>query len=576
MRSTFYGLEIARSGLYTSQNELNITGHNISNVDTLGYTRQRLITAAVPALAVNTQFAVDSRALSGTGVEALTVDQIRSDFTDAKYRAESSVAGYWTTYMEEFSMVEQIYNSALDQTGSSGSVLTALTNFKSALNELAKDKTNSTDIRTVVQDAGKQLAESINYVYGKLEEQHNNLNTAISLTVDQINSYAQNIANLNKQIYGYELTGSKANDLRDSRNLLLDELSGMVDIEYYQNSKGQLVVTIGGRELVDGVDYNLLAVDENGATNKLDEMSGIEPPGTQYTVKWADGLGNPGQKQEDVLRFTGGALKAYFDLRDGDTSTVMGIPYVAEQINELCRKIAEEVNEIHRQGYTMPYKEVDALTSVSPSLHHMEDDGSGNLVAGVNADGTYVWEINFSTEVDPITGTEYYPSTNGIDFFYTGNTADYRYITGKTFRLSDEVASNVNLIASSSTQMTIPDEGYPNSNQFYGDTDNMLKITALFAKENELGQPDNFESKANAMLVSVFSQQSYIKQMQKAQETRLTAVEQERASVSSVSLDEEMTNVVRFTHAYNAAARVLTAMDEELDTLINKMGLVGR
>ena len=562
MRSTFYGMEVARSGLYTSQNELNVTGHNIANVDTAGYTRQRLNTSALPALSMNVQFAVDNRATAGRGVEAQTVDQIRNLFTDAKYREESSSTSYWEVKSDEFYMVEQLFSSVLEQEQTSASIWNALDVFKTALYAL-EENPSSKDLRTNLLTAANQLTESFRYVYGKLEEQHDNLNSAVEVTVRQINELGVSIANLNRQIFGYELTGAKANDLRDERNLLLDQLSELVDIRYSEDSQGYLTVTIGGRELVKGVESYQLTVDPRGSVNQLDVLANAENAGTQYKVVWADAMGNPSTSPNDVAYIQGGELKAYIDLRDGATENNPGIPYAAELLNDLARLIAKEVNDLHRQGYTMPFTEADAIGTAANVKIYAVDSG---LLLG-----------DTMQTVTAADGTVYYESMQGINFFDTGAYNDYSKITAGSFQVSSEIKNNVFLIAASSSKVTISGEVNADGslNQQTGNAENLKRITALYDRKNELGLSDNFQDRLKSLYTSIANEMDEMNTLYASQQTRLLSISQQRQSESSVSLDEEMTNVVRFTHAYNANARVITAIDEELDVLINRLGRVG-
>ncbi len=571
MRSTFYGLEVARSGLYTAQSELNITGHNVSNVDTVGYTRQRLDTASKVIAKSVTQYALDNRYTTGQGSEALKVGQIRDLFLDKTYREENSQTSYWDTCETQFYSVEQIFNSVLEDSDSSASIYNALEDFGVALNNVSKN-VSSKDIRTTLVEAGIQLTESFNYVYGKLAEQHSNINTNIVTTVDQINDIAAYIAELNEQIFGYEMTGAQANDLRDKRNNALDELSGYVNIEYYEDLKGQMVVTLGGRELVGGAESNQLVVNPVGADNMLDILSNEAAVGKQYTVTWADELGKPSILLQDQVRPEGGKLQAYFDMRDGNSEESVGIPYVVSQLNALARKIAKEVNAIHETGYTLPFTLSDNLSGGENVMYHrMNDDGT----PAVNADGLFVMERGVQP-LQAADGTWYYPSVRGVDFFAAGNYADYSQVNARNFSLSAAILDSTHFIAGSSEQVLSPDEKYDDVNQLMGNNSKVNEIIDLFNRKDELGLPNNFASSLTTLVTSVATAEKHYINMNTAQTSRQAAVAQQRQSVSGVSLDDEMTDMVRYTHAYNAAARILTAIDDELDTLINKMGTVGR
>lgn len=568
--STFYGVEVARSGLYTAQSQLNITGHNISNVDTAGYTRQRLSTAAKVIANSTLQFALDNKSSTGQGSEALSVNQIRDLFLDVTYREEKTDTSYWQTCEKQFYMVEQIFDSVLEDDDSSASIYNALAKFSEALSDVSNN-VSSKDIRTALVEAGTALTESFNYVYGKLAEQHSNLNTNISTTVGQINDVAESIANLNYQIFGYELTGATANDLRDQRNVLMDELSGYIGYDYYEDAKGQMVISIGGRDLVNGYSSNKITVYDKGCENQLDVLNNEEVVTTQYSVVWADEFGKPGISLEDQLKVDGGSLGAYFTMRDGGTESEAGIPYVVEQLNSLARRIAEEVNAVSRKGYTLPFTQSEELTAGDTAQYHMMNaDGT----AATDSAGNYIMitGIPMQTAAD---GTQYYPSIQGVDLFEAGSKDGYAKVNAKNLSISAAALASPYLIGASSEQVLSPHEEYTDENQLMGNNENLNDIITLFSKKNDLGLPDNFSSDLTSLVTSVATSQKHNTNMVDAQETRLSAIEDQKTSISGVSLDDEMTDMVRFTHAYNASARILTTIDDELDTLINKMGRVG-
>ncbi len=579
MRSTFYGLEVARSGLYTSQNQLNVTGHNIANVETVGYTRQRLDTAALEPIAYNVQFAVDNSATAGRGVEALNVNQIRDPFLDMTYREEASDLGYWETLREEYSMIEMLYNSTLDKADGVSldtSVNGALEQFHAALSAFESDPATK-ELRTALVLSGTALTESFNYAYEKLVEQHNDVNDAIKVQVDTINDLTANIANLNRQIFAYEMTGDKANDLRDEQNLMIDQLSAIVKIDYHENSQGYLVVTLNGRELVDGVDSFKLAVESEpgfGAPNQLDVLAN-EPEASmayQYNIVWADAFGQPSKYPGDKVYVESGSLRAYLEMRD---SLDHGIPSAVEDLNNLARKIAMEINEVHINGYTMPFIEESMIGHTIDDIKRY--DANGNLIpAATDPFPTDTLEV-FDADGNLISSTDYYESTTGIAFFYI-EVGGYENLTAGNFRISDEVQLNPYLVAAAAEKVHPEggEDGAFSSNQNTGDKLNIIKIMELFDRENEMGMPDNYSDGLKALITDVSSVLANFNSLHSAQEVRVEALVSQRVSISGVSIDEEMTNIITFQHAYNANARIITAIDEELDTLINKMGLVGR
>ncbi|NCB31213.1 MAG: hypothetical protein EOM66_07365, partial [Clostridia bacterium] len=289
----------------------------------------------------------------------------------------------------------------------------------------------------------------------------------------------------------------------------------------------------------------------------------------QYSVAWADELGSPSTDPDDAVNLQSGSLKAYIDLRDGSTQGNVGIPYAIAQLNELARGIAQEINEVHREGYTLPFQEADSLGTAGTVRRYptTEDIANGGTAVTMG--------INAATMPD---GTEYYPSVQGIYFFEVGIDGDYSKITAGNLSVASEIQNNVYLIAASDERLTVSDELNDDGslNMQRGNNNNLKKITALYSNKDALGNADNYASRLKLLVTDIGTQQEKIETLESAQQTRIAAIVEQRNSISGVSLDEEMTNMVRFTHAYNANARIITAIDDELDTLINKMGVVGR
>lgn len=517
MGSTFYGLEIAKSGLFISQSEMNVSSHNIANVDTEGYTRQRIYTASVPGASNHVQFAADKSGMAGRGVTAVTVEQIRSPFLDYQYRNQNATSSKWAAKEQYFSYVEDLFNTELNKTGTvSSSISSQLKDFYSSLYRLVESPADI-EIRTNVQQNALKLTQTMNYYFDQLTGQQSTLNENVSVTVNQINQYSKQIADLNKAILGYELSGSRANDLRDKRNQLLDELSGLIDISYSEESNGNVNVQINGNYLVRGSDINQLAVAATkdnpvrpGAANRL------------YEVYWADDSGAATTKQVNVRN---GALSAYLELRDGNSKDDMGITYIIGQLNKLCQKITNDVNAIHRTGYTTP------------------NDSNGNT------------------------------SQTGVSFFKDTSAAqDGSEVTAENFALSTEVMQNAYNIAASDALVAPAGK----ENEQRGNGKIALKLAELVNHTDASGNPDNFDSVYKTIVTDLGIQMNNISSTAKTQTVMQDHLIKQRKSISGVSLDEEMTNIIKFSHAYSAASRMITAIDQQLDVLINNTGLVGR
>ena len=261
VRATFSGLEIGKSALTLSQLGLDVTGHNIANVDTNGYTRQRIISTAYDPFATIGKALPASQALIGSGVKVLIHDQIRSAYLDNRYRTVNSINSYWQKRTENLTYLESFFDNVNEET----SINYSIANFFGAVKVLAEDSVEGAP-RKLLQTAGLDLVQQLNSIYEGLIDLQETQNLAVKVTVEEINRIATDIVELNKAIYGFEVTGNIALDLRDKRNLLLDDLSAIIPIDYreYPDGRGQTVleVKIGGEILVDHDKQFELAVRE--------------------------------------------------------------------------------------------------------------------------------------------------------------------------------------------------------------------------------------------------------------------------------------------------------------------------
>lgn len=504
-RSTFYGLEIGKTGLFVSQNQLDTTGHNMSNASTVGYTRQRVSTEALPP-AVGTKFvAEDIRATSGRGVSTINIDQVRNPFLDYQYRKENSQTSCLSTKEQYFTYAESLFNNELDEMDKSTGLMNVFKGFYNSLYTLTEAPADQ-EMRANVKENAIKLTQSFNYYYSKLMEQQDTLNESVRVSVIEINEISNQIAELNKQIYTFEVNGAKANDLRDKRNLLLDNLSGIVKIDTYEDINGQLVVRTGGRTLIHHGSASQLAVNK-------DFTNPIEGEPNLYGVYWADAEGNP---TPAALTIEGGALKGYLAIRDGNSDYEVGIPRIMKLLDGVVEKVVKQVNEVHRKGYNIP------------------------------------------------TPTE--TTRNGIDFF------DPNSLRAKDMKVSSDIMTSVMNIAVSDMPVSVNGE----ANDQKGNNKIALELVGLITKTDAEGKPDNLNSIYKEMLNTISLELNNIHNNTDTQTLMLSHIDDQRASISNVSIDEEMTNLIRFNHAYKAASRVITTMDEGLDVIINQMGKVGR
>jgi flagellar hook-associated protein 1 FlgK len=497
MSGLFYGLQIAKTALAVSQKAINLTGHNISNANTAGYTRQRLIVQAIDASYPHSKISQVNKGAIGGGVSVTMVDQIRSDYLDRQFRNQNTKLGYWQTRADELEYIETVINELSDS-----SISTAMADFFDSLSDLAADP-SSKEIRTTVQQNALKMTETFNQYYDQLVDLQNTYNDSMKLTVDDINGLLNGITSYNQQIFAYELSGEKANDLRDKRNLLLDQLSGLINITCSETSGGQLVVSCDGVDLVNHTTVTLL----EARPELTGEVSG--EPG-YYEIY----LGS----SSTVFSYSGGKLQAFKDLRDSTAVDNIGVPRILQSLNTLAQSIAEQFNAIHSTGYTMPY--------------------------GATA------------------------SQTGINLFDVPS-GDYSLITAGNFALSAEVLDNVFNIAASSELIDLTAANTQAGNNIIA-----LAMVTLSASKGLPGV-DNFENYLKSTVVEVGIESATSKKNADSQQTIMDNISERKQSISGVSLDEEMIQLVSYQHSYSAAARVLTAIDEALDVLINRTGRVG-
>ena len=552
MVSTFHGLETARRGLTASQSALYTTGHNISNANTKGYTRQRVdFQATNPYNAIYGQI--------GTGVEPGQVTRIRESYLDVQYRTEYNKLGYYSSISSALAKMEDIINEPSD-TG----LQAVADKFWNSLQDLANNPQNSAT-RQVVASNGQMFAETVNYYYNSLERIQNDLGQEINVTVGNINAIISQIDELNKQIATVEPHGKLPNDLYDRRDLLVDELSKLVNVQvdtvipkqYGQPSKtavGLYEIRIVGP---NGSDYGegVKLLEVNGVTGR----SGINKFEIEYEGNGPNKLVNGikvGDKVIDDLGFggeLGGLIKSYgYQLPREDGSGYY--PEMLENLNKLTFAFAMEFNNIHTQGY------------------------------GLNSEEKAPVFFDLGIEINRETATE----AELREAFQYDPTKNY----AQMIKVNEDIIEDPSLIAAASVK-----GGYS------GDNDNAFELANIFTKDfsnyfsekvettdeagNTTEQTVSYGTVPTGLIGSFSSfyaglvgdlgvdAQSAVRNKENVQ-VLVDSVDYNRQSVSGVSLDEEMTNLVTFQHAYNASARMITVIDEMLDRIINSTGIVGR
>ncbi len=540
MQQSFFGLNIALSGLYTAQRNLDTVGHNLSNATTPGYSRQQTIQSASNPLAV-----LDGTGMVGTGSQATGVQRIRDSYLDFKYWSENVASGEWSKKAELMGEIQVTFNEP-----SKSGFVKIMEGFFDSLQELSKDPSSGAARALVVQKA-TTLTKYFNNTATHFEQFQNDLNDQVKTDVDQINIIASQIQLLNKQIYNYELTSGTANDLRDSRTKLVDQLSKLANIQAKEISYGKLPngeddvhfqITLGGKTLVDHFSSTKLNVVQR--TTKLN----AEDIGNLYDIKWEDG---------NSVNISGGELRGLLDVRDGKdgidgTPIYKGVPYYQKKLNEFVQTFAIAFNE----GYTKTstgyaYTDVGHIDGYGYDTDLMNSPTGVRFFTMLGVGGTPI------SSADLIAGV----TVGKSDPDYINQVAQqYKQITAKNFSVGSDIIDNPNNIAASETIGQ------------NGNTGVLKKLMGIRTNQSlfKEGAPEDF-MKSLVAGMGIDAQQAETFAI--TQDTLVRQVDNRRMSVSGVNLNEEMTNMIKFQQSYNAAARMIVTMGQIYDTLINKLGV---
>ncbi|MBR4992928.1 MAG: flagellar hook-associated protein FlgK [Lachnospiraceae bacterium] len=313
MPSQFFGLNIAYTGLLASNAALNTTSNNIANVSTEGYSRQQVKQEAADALRVFQKYGC-----AGAGVDTLAIERIHDDFYDNKYWNNNALVG---EYSDKAYYMKQIENYYADNGAATPGFTTIFNQMSTALQEVMKNASSTTTKAQFVSSMSS-VTEYFNNMYGNMQKLQKDVNAEIKLKIDEIDSIAAEVASINKQINILEMGGGNANELRDRRNVLIDQLSNIVDVtteeipvrdtNYPDRETGanRYIVTIaGGQTLVDDSEYNTLTCIAKKGYEKVNQsdIDGL------YDVYWENG-----QKFDLHNAAMGGALKGLVQMRDGN------------------------------------------------------------------------------------------------------------------------------------------------------------------------------------------------------------------------------------------------------------------
>ncbi|ARK32098.1 flagellar hook-associated protein FlgK [Halalkalibacter krulwichiae] len=565
MLSTFHALETARRAMMTQQYALHTTGHNIANANTEGYTRQRVNftqTESYPSVGRNSPSVPGNL---GTGVKAGSVQRIREEFLDVQYRNETNKVGYWQTRNQALTKMEDILNEPSEQGLSQQIDL-----FWTALQDLSADSEDA-GARSVVRQRAVAVAETFNFLHDSLTMIQNDYQNEIEIKRLEINSLLSQLDLVNEQIRKTEPHGYVTNDLYDEQDRLLDQLSNLVNIQVQRvasvgntnpAAEGAVTVTLiddQGKPVQNEAGQPINLVDGTGASERAQFEIEFQPNAhfvTGFTVREGNGTGT------NVLNtLPRGEMKALIEAYGYGTSPedVTGVyPNMLKELNSMAEVFATEMNNIHSIGFT--------LADQNGVVHRGGDlfDLSG-VGQGVGAAKAIKLDSNIQASLNNIAA-----SSVNINSIVSGQRQVYQDLVNAP-RDQQYFSNIVDFLTTSSNFTT----GAPTA--FAGDGTNAKRLADVkdttLSFSNDSGTISTYyQGVIGDMAVST----QEAGRMMNSSLSLQDSVEYRRQSVSNVSLDEEMTMMIQYQHAYNAAARNITMVDEMLDRIINGMGVVGR
>ncbi|HZG71725.1 MAG TPA: flagellar hook-associated protein FlgK [Chondromyces sp.] len=514
MPSTFHGLETAKRAMFTQQSALYTTGHNIANANTPGYTRQRVNFVQTEPYPAPSMNRPQIPGQIGTGVEAGSVQRMRENFLDVQYRGENNKLGYWQSRAESLSKMEDILNEP-----STSGLSAVMGQFWQSLQDLSVNPENE-GARAVVLQRGEAVVDTFHYLHDSLSVIQADIGYQVDVTLKEVNSILEQISSINQQVSEIEPHGYLPNDLYDERDRLVDKLSQHINIKVEKEPSG------GNPSPMAEGTYKITLVNKGAEGPVLVEGNQVKKIERQDHEGKISGFAVEGTTIE-VANFAQGKLKGLaesYGYRNGEQTEGIYSEMLTE-LDKLAYTFGKLFNEVHSKGYDL---EGNNGTAFFDGLDQVE-----GAAGAIRMGGLTVKEIAASTE-----------QNNGGNGTHAGNLANVSsMLLNQEYTLSGfgnpPVTINPQSISSGIETGTI--------NSFYESIIGGLGVDAQQA--NRLANNS---------------------------EILRQSVETNRQSVSSVSLDEEMTNLIKYQHAYNAAARNITIVDEMLDKIINGMGTGGR
>ena len=563
----FSALSSAKLGLLAQQLAIEVTGQNIANVETEGYSRQDVtFEANTPRHAIK----YGSMHQIGTGVRVAGIERAHDQFLFEQIMDEGDLTGSTEVKKEIFEQLEVLFNE-----GSGRSLNDALSSFFASVHDLATNARGLSERADLVSKA-EHLASTFNQTGKQLFTIQRNIDATIETEVVEINSLTTQIGKLNESIHANEPASQyKANDLRDNRDRLVKELSKKIDIQLIEESDNQISLT-----LKDGTALVL-----------KDQVFDLSTSINANNESFYDVYIDIGSTTKDITStITGGELRGYLDMRDTEVESIL------DKMNILSASFIQEFNGIHRAGFGIDGSSgLDFFSPLNVTVDHDVDNTGTAVVSMTNASPTTVsvdeFEIAFTG--DNALGVKSFTLNN---LTTNASSGTFTFTTGSTFNIKDGFAVTISGAAVSGDKVTfsVSEDAASGMSVSSTITANTKKIAAgtttngdganallMAGLQNTLSFNSvtwsgsgsgsyTFDEYYNAVVSTIgiesFSAQATLRQ----QEGIMLQLNSRRESISGVSIDEEMIKMIKFQQAYNASARMISVVDEMLDAL-NRM-----
>lgn len=549
-------LYVGASGLRSSQNALNTTAHNLANVGTSGYTRQQVL---MSDLAYNTvsRSAVGANQV-GLGVQISRVRQVREAFLDKSYRQETGRLAFYEASYGAITEIETLFGE-LEGVAFQNS----LSSLWESMEELAKDPSSTVNQNLVIQKASAFI-ERAEAVRNGLKEYQTNVNQQISDKIDRINEIGKQIKSLNNQITKIESGGVEAaNDLRDTRNLLLDELSALVKISYSEDSNGVVTVNIEDEPFVTKEYVNNIAKTADAVTgyitptwSHLGNTSVFD-----FTVDISSEINTDIGSLKALVLARGDKVGNYADITGitaeeyRDTVAMSAIQNVQAEFDQLIHAVTTKINDLLCPNIT--------ITDDSGNVYKVWDEENSAVGGNGEKPGTELFSranVSRYSDVQLVVGgvTKTYYVYNEEDLSDT--TTQY---TIGSIKINEALTKDGSLLPHLKQDGSV-------------DYDLGSRLSTIWSQNilslNPLSTENISFSTYYSRLVGAIASDGYVfKGVAEGLQQTTTSIDNQRQQVIGVSSDEELTNMIKYQNAYNAASRYMNVINEMLELICTQL-----